>query len=114
MPRTRRGRYAAGTFRPRHKHLILPVDHSDDALVSAARRLRRLAQATHGADWRIAATGSVTNAAGTILIERADSGRNDQGYTLRIRPNTICLRAAGDVGLHYGVTTLGQLLGSGR
>lgn len=48
-----------------------------------------------------------------VTLERADRGRGDQWYRLRIRSDGIRLGAAGEPGFRYGALTLMQLIDTG-
>jgi len=48
------------------------------------------------------------------VVEHVPRGPRPQWYSLQIRPDEIRLRAGDAAGFHYGMVTLGQLLGAGR
>lgn len=54
---------------------------------------------------------------GDIRVDRVEPPKHrphpEQWYGLRVRPEGIALRAAGDAGLRYGAATLAQLLSAG-
>jgi hypothetical protein len=118
LPRPRHVRLASGTYRLRGRvHVIeIPPHGRHDDIIAAATYLRKSTE--HRIDVVAPTTGSVKSATSAtsarIAFEYAADARDDQWYALHIRPHRIVIRAGAAAGFRYGVTTLGQLLNSGR
>lgn len=106
LPRPRRLKRVPGHLSLRDIWRICTASDADPLLDGAARLLGEMIGHRRS---RSVDSGSHT----IVTLERADRGRGDQWYTLRIRPDGIRLRATGELGFRYGVLTLVQLVEAG-
>ena len=80
-------------------------------LVAAARRFQEALREHAGVEWEIAASAAgPAEEIGVALRLAPERVEHEQGYELLIAPAQVTVTARAEVGLYYGLCTLGQLV----
>lgn len=111
LPYPRAIEYTGGLLElSNHKSIVL-ADPRLEQIPFSARRFQTALKNAAGFEWEIVARSPETQERTGLTLELdADRGKDEQAYTLDIRPEGIHINAPGEAGIFYGICTLNQIL----